>query len=640
MGLRIVRLTCCLILLVYAFTALSAQQRPPKGIPSKSYDTGYKEQADSLASLSGLIKRDTLSFQYYHLSDINDSKNYADTSLSSAGLTYDKARNPLNHHASLGNNGSAAMPLTYQVAGGTGFNAGFVQHDVYRISLDSFRFYKVNRPVADLQFTPILGSQQNFIVGANFGQQFKDSSVMSINYHRVSQVGFYANQATKLTNFGLGFGKVSMKGKLSNYLTSISNVNVERTNGGASTDTLFEAENFNFRTRIPVYTSGAATRNENRSIGIHSIYRLGDTIVEASDIVVQHGIFYDHERYKFYDSTSTNRSSIYGGEYAFDDRGLRYFLDVTRIKNSFTILTATNSGIRGRVGIMHELIRFNQELDTKTRNDITAFGNGTIPIGKYFNIYADAKVGLGSNIAKFDINGTTNFKVKSFANLSVAGRLFNLENPYIAQQLVLNNKTIFSNESFAINGLTLRGTLAIPMYGTTITIQQSTVNNALYWDSRALPQKVSGILSQSTINIQQDVSIKAFHLDQVITAQKYSSSNIKLPTWYSYHNLYWTARLFKKVLNLRLGAEAFIIPSYEGVNFSPVVGQFYNANNTIIPSFTQANLYLQGQISNFRVFFKLENVEDYIRPNIDYQVGTNPFFDARMRLGFRWLLLD
>ncbi|HMP32120.1 MAG TPA: hypothetical protein PKD85_21115, partial [Saprospiraceae bacterium] len=210
-----------------------------------------------LDSLEEFIERDSFVGRYYYIYDFKTIYNYTDTTLRTTSMWYDKANNPYQMRANLGNNGSASIPLIHDMGKNIGFNTGFRQYEQYKIYQDSFKFYTSNRPMADLNFSPILGSQQNFSVGANYAQKYSDGYNLSINFHRINQEGFYVNSFTKSTNFGIALRKDWEDSKVTSFVSMTSNVNEDKTNGGITTDTLFRLPNFNFRTRIPVFLTGA-----------------------------------------------------------------------------------------------------------------------------------------------------------------------------------------------------------------------------------------------------------------------------------------------------------------------------------------------------------------------------------------------
>lgn len=639
-----------LFIFLFSFTAIichsQTRGRIPTGVGSSGNQTGNIRnggtdvnpfQNDTLPSY---IKRDSFIYDYFTLDNIFKKKVYRDTANTGDLDRYDKAQNGFLPRLFKGNNGSASLPMVLQTGTSAGFITGYTQYEAYRITLDSFKFYQSNRPIADLSFSPIVGSQDNFIVSADYGQQFADGISMSVNYHRVNQKGFYTAQGNKTTNFGFGLKKESMRGKLNTFLIGIVNNSDEAQNGGVAIDTLFNSPNFNFRTRIPVFRSNSISRLEESNLNIINYFRLGDSIVEASDLIVKHKFAIANNRYKFADSTLEGATTYYGSDFWHDDRGIRINNKFFTLTNSFSLFSSSTGGFSGELGISHDYIKIDDDLKAYSRNDITAFAQGVLPIKDLFQLDVNAKLGLGSNIGRFYIDGNALVNFKKWAKLNFGATLFNIEPGNNMKSLVITNKAIFNNDFSNINGLSFYGGMNIPKTSTKVSIKQSVVNNFIYLDDHALPKNLDGILSQTTLTLDQKFKLGAFHNEYRAMIQSYSSSEIRLPSWSVYSTLYWQGKLFRKVLDARVGVERHMLPSYTRVDYSPINGAFYNDGRDLANSYNYSNAFFTGKISSFRIFVMIENLEDYWSKNIYYQIGSNPMYDNRVRFGIRWLLLD
>lgn len=632
-------------LIVLNFLTIGFGQRIPRNVPTNNYPnqpipgTEFGNPEEVLDSIREEVQRDSFVASYFLISDVFKKFKLKDTASTTSNMWYDKAGNPHHLRGNLGNNGSPSFSLVFTPGHSTGFNTGFRQYEQYKIHQDSFQFYNSNRPMADLNFSPIWGNQQNFAVGATFARSFSDGVALSTTFARINQEGFYTNSFTRGTNLGIAIRKEWTNSRITSFVSMTSNVHDDRINGGVTTDSLYNKPNYNFRTRIPVFLSGAAQRYDEKSISLINLYRLGDSLASENDIYLRHSISYDYEKYKFFDSTSENRMDFYGEGFAFDERGLRMFFGVNKIKNNFSISGQYKNKYRGTLGILHELITIRNDIDRSLRNDLTAFANGEIVLSKIFQINLNGRLGLGSNVGKFDFNGNSTVNIGKWAALNFGARLYNLETPYIYSNLNVNGRNILNNQRLNQAGISLFGHLDVPLTKTRISITQNVVDNIIFWDSLALPILVDGAFIHAVAKIDQRFKWRFLHSEHFAVYQTFSSPLARLPNWYSYHNLYWRGRLFKKILDLKLGGEHFFVPSFSGLDYSPVTGQFINRGPDI-PFFSQTNLFLQGKVSNFHIFVKVENLQHYIEGRVQYQTGTYPQLDGRIRIGLRWLLLD
>ncbi len=620
-------------------------QGRPRNIPTNPYPntpvagTEFGNPENVIDSLEEYYERDSFIVSYYYASSFRNIYPYTDSTFSTQNMWYDKANNPYNFRLNLGNNGSASIPAIYDIGNSTGFNTGFRQYDQYKIIHDSLKFYNSNRPMADLSFSPIMGSQENFTVGANYAQNYSDGFSLSVNFHRINQEGFYENSTTKSTNLGIAIRKNWNESRFTSFISMTSNVNEDLTNGGVTSDSLLNLPNYNFRTRIPVFLSGATNRYDEKSFNLMNYYRLGDTIENQNDFYLLHSLAYDDAQYKFFDKSSEGRNNFYNERFAFDDRGLRMFLGVNKVKNTFAAFGSYKNKFSGQIGVFHEFISIKNDTENNTRNDITAFGIGQLTLFKNFQIKVNARLGLGSNIGKFDINGSSDFAIGRWAKVNFGAKLYNLESPYIYSNFAINGTQIYNNERLNQAGLQIFGALSIPYTNTSVSISQNVMNNAVVWDSISIPLIIEGGLIQAVAKVSQDFHWKGFHSENFGVLQGYNSELIRLPSWYTYHNIYWRGQIFKKILDLKLGAEHMIIPNFKGMNYVPHTGQFVN-QDIDIPMFNQTNFFLQGKISKFQIFVKYENLEHALNGQVNFQVGTYPQLDSRIRFGIKWLILD
>lgn len=625
----------CLILLTAI--GLNAQVRPAQGDPVSVDNPGAFDR-DSLPEDYSFVERDSFEYDYFYLSNIFQKKVFADTLLAGTWSKIDKFRMQDFAHMSLGNFGSSSRSLMHENAVNTGFSRGFDQYKIYNYTLDSLKFYDVNRPLADLYFSPILNSQQDFVVSAEMGQRFANGISMSLNFYRVSQEGFYINQKTKTTNIAFGVRKISLNGRLNSFFVSYNNLNNEQFNGGVTTDSLFQRANFNFRTRIPVHRTNANLRNDEKNFVLQNTFRLGDSIVDPSDIVVQHRFTYHTSTYRFFDTISNGLQAFYGPYYT-ESRGLRLNIGVNQISNDFSLYNSTKSGMSGRLGIIHDYIRIDDELNKITRNDITAYAQGKIPIRNLLELDVYGRLGLGTNVGKFFASASLSLKLGKFAVLLPSAAIYNLEPSMSARQVVVNSIPAVRNDFSAITGITFSGKLFVPFTKTMVILEQDVSNNSIYWDTLGLARQINGALSKTRLSVKQDFSFFNFHLDNSFTYQLYSSDNIQLPPWFSHHELYYQRKLFKGVLEVQLGAERDMIPSYEGLDFLPLLASFHNTEE-VVPAYNMTNAFVNVKVDKFRFFFRLENVEDYLQDSIYFQTAGYPWNDGKIRIGIRWQFLD
>jgi hypothetical protein len=142
----------------------------------------------------------------------------------------------------------------------------------------------------------------------------------------------------------------------------------------------------------------------------------------------------------------------------------------------------------------------------------------------------------------------------------------------------------------------LEGQISFPKTNTKLTVGVENIKNYCYFENTGVaystsagsgysnnvtPRQHTGNIQVISANLRQDFKFGIFHLDNDITYQKSTKSNlIPLPTLSLYTNLYIEFRI-AKVLNCELGGDMKYFTEYEAPDYSPVISQFMlqNANN-------------------------------------------------------------
>ena len=188
-------------------------------------------------------------------------------------------------------------------------------------------------------------------------------------------------------------------------------------------------------------------------------------------------------------------------------------------------------------------------------------------------------------------------------------------------------------------GSDLFGEFEIPKFKIKGNIKQSLVTHAIYYDSTSLVSQTEGIFSSTSISLANEFRIGKFGMENYAMFQVFNDNIYNLPTLYTKHNIHITGYLFDRALYARFGAEIRLNPSHTGADFSQVIGQFRQSNQTI-DFYPMTDVYFTGKVKTFRLFLKFENVNNLFQDEVAYQIANYPQFDFKMRFGVSWLLLN
>ncbi|MBK9257576.1 MAG: hypothetical protein IPM42_19110 [Saprospiraceae bacterium] len=582
-------------------------------------------------------ENDTIMYSYSHIGDLLKEFPKTDTTLNESIFPIFTEINIHKTGANLGNLGSAVQNLIFSQDVNTGFNVGLNQYKAYNFTPENFKVFNQNKPIADLVFSQI-GNQQNLFAGANFSRNFKDGISFSLNFKRIVQEGFYTGQNTKSTNFGACFRYEHPSRKYQSALLYLQNANEESNNGGIQPDSNYTVETI--RSIIPTILNQAETRHQQKYYVLSQYYFLAGDTKSNWNLFLQNQTEYNPSYFKYSDvDLKRKQDTAHYGALLKDTRGIRKLITVNQFRNSFFINSSNRSGITLKTGLIYDFFSINNFPENKSRHDVTLAFKGTLPFYRNLYLNTNAYLGIGQNAGNFDLEGNLQFNSGKKLILTTSLKLFQSEQSYSSQVLILNNNVIRNINNDKSFGSILRGSLEIPFLKFKASISQQLWNKPVFWNKEVQPEQLDGLLSVTQLEVIQNFKLWGFHLDNHLYLQAFSNNVYNLPTLLTYHRFYWGGMLFKKVMEVNIGVNARIIPAYEGNGYSPVWGQFY-ASDYNLPFFPAGEIFLMAKVSKFKAMFKYENAGNLIDKNVNFDVYQYPQLDPMLRFVFSWFLAD
>jgi hypothetical protein len=622
------------------------ENRPPKdistqpNIPGQFSEDEIEEGQDSLDQEIEVILPDTAIIDYTFFDQIHRLTPFADTSLHKKSQFYDPARMVDPMHVHLGNIGSAAMPLAYQPKKNIGFSLGYNQYELYNLKKDSFRLYRVNRPFTSV-FSMPSGNQENFIIKTKFARNFANNINVSLDYQRIKQPGVYTDQASKSTYVGAALWYRGPAKKYDLILSVISNSNNEEHNGGVSSKTLFDQPFYNFRERIPVTISDAATRQNSRNYSVNNYYHLLSNDNKPWKFSLRHELAYIRKGYKSFDTDVTESSdNTFYGQLIVDSRGLRNQTKFKQLQNSFFVILDNSSGFNAQTGISYTNYNINHDGNKFTKNSLQAHFNGTWSLKKTLSLNAQTKIGLLDYIGDLDLSAELAFQTKNIGTLK--GKFhFNRSSPSLVhQELYLSQIPVWINDYDKPIISSVSAEYILKSIGLKLSLSQTIIDKPLYFDNSAISQQLDGTLSISSIGLEENIKLGIFHLDNQFHFQHFDQKIYPLPNWFSTHSLYIQTRIFKQRMLLKTGFDTRLIEEYFPPSYMHLIGQFHLQEEETEQLFFLTDFFVNFKISRFIAFVRLENVTDFMGNRIFYQVNNYPQFDFRLKIGVNWSLFD
>ncbi|MEZ4960460.1 MAG: putative porin [Saprospiraceae bacterium] len=364
-------------------------------------------------------------------------------------------------------------------------------------------------------------------------------------------------------------------------------------------------------------------------------------------------------RKDFFKSYDTSPDSAFYQNFLVDSRGLRFYLETRRLENTvklqtFKLKEQPRADSTGRalpqesdlleVGLVHSLWLVDQEpLARQTVNNLFLTGRLNFSPGGRLRVQTYGHLGVGTDAGDFRLSGELFLNLKKIGTLRI-GAVNQLYSPSLLhERFFVSQQAVWNNGFGKILETSISGTYTIPLLHFSAGGQYHLVNNLVYFDTAGMPRQ-AGALSIFQLIISQDFRVGAFHLDNWAGLQKSTSDVLRLPEIYSKHSLYFTRKIFKQVMMVKVGFDARLTTGYAAPTYQPLTGQFYLQNERTLPFTPLLDFFLSFKVQTFRFFAKIENVLGFYTNNYYQQTAGYPLpyglSNGGLRLGINWRLVD
>ncbi|MBK8566919.1 MAG: hypothetical protein IPN76_27230 [Saprospiraceae bacterium] len=635
---------------------------------------------------------DTSDIYFFYADEPNYVFPFSDSLLGSLHQ-YDPIRNQRFDFASLGNLGSAARLLFFQPTWRRGFDVGQHQFDLYQMTTADVRYYKITQAYTQAAFSQGT-TQGDAQFNIRFSRNFANGLNFSIEHRRINNLGSYDFQRAQNSATAAGMWIHPKSGSYDGYLSFVSNAIEQQNNGGAGEDLSDEV--------IPAYQvdiqlGTANSRNANRELAYTQYFYLKggqrtangqrptvsgqrpanlpvDSIQQQSplDTTAAHGppstigrrftlyhqIALRNESYKYADAAP---DTAYYGDFLVDKRGIRHYLEVKKLENTFKLQTfklrqqtPTDTSQSSRalpnesdlleVGLVHSAYFLELEpVDTGAINNVFLTGRLNFSLGERLRLRSYAHLGIGANAGDFRLSGELFLNLKKIGalRLEAVNQLYSPS--LLSQRFYVTQQEIWKNSFGRTLETSLAGEYSLPQIRLSVGGQYHLLNNLIYFDSLGLPRQ-SGTFSIVQLTVQKDFKFGPFHLDNAAFLQQTTSDVLPLPQFYTKHSLYLEGKIFKKVMLTKIGVDARLIAPYQASGYNPLIGQFHLQDEQTLPFTPLLDVFLSFRVKTFRFFFKVENLLTKPLQTYYYQTANHPlpfgYQNGGMRMGISWRLVD
>ncbi len=634
-------LTLTLLGLLCSSTDVYAQGRTnPQGTPNLNQEQeGLADQVDIAQqdSINDLLP-DTTIYDVFYLDDPFILRPYDYPSLKELTF-YDPNEQWGDINLTLGAIGSSTLDFAVQTPSNTLASFGFADPYLpYFFDLSTFPLMQTNRPYSYAGFSPFEG-QESFIAEGYLSQNIGKQGTITVGFQRYKQDTYYTNAQSRASSMVAAYRYRGKKNKYQGVISYLGRFSDENLNGGVRDTTRVRTDLSGFRTSVPVYIQDGTSRFHDYTINADNSWRITrgkNALTLQHHASIQYGLSkYGDKRININDLDTIYR------QYAFDPSGIRNHQTFNHLATDATLKTQLFNIVRfnGTIGYHRYHIAYNPS-SSRTESQLVLGLQGGIDWKDNIVLIADIETStLGSQVYN---RSQLDLKLNIDQWLNLNGSLYRHTYPvtYNERTLYINSIQQYDNVYDPQSQTGLDFSLLSERTGTSLQGKVAQLNNQVYFDESSLPVQYTDGISMMQLSASQQLRIGNFHLDNHITYQRYSDNIWHLPDYYTQHDLYYQDSLFDGNLLIKTGVYARLMESSRRLHYQPVNRIFYSVDGAGYDIYPRVDYYVTGNINNFEIFVRYENLADFIRDDVEMHIFGYPQFDHRFRLGIKWLLKD
>ena len=578
---------------------------------------------------------DTIEAKYFHLESKDKLRLYKPTKTLNINTQIDLIRYDWNEYLHLGNNGSSALPIQFELPNHLDLDFGFNQYNPYKKHHKDLKYFNLAKPISDLYFSP--NGTGNFTVKALFADNYQNDIKLTIDYARINEDGSYTNQKTKSTalNIGVLFDQSENYKVALEYLVNNHN---ENQNGGVSDTSSFDQAFNSNRLSIPVFLQDASTRHQNFS------YRVVNELLLGSDSTLINGSFrlvnnYRHGYFRYFDNDIDSTDYVGLENYIPDDRGIRYFLSYRTFENDFSLQTALKKSISLRAGIKYIRHNLDNEVDKTRINNAILYGNTIFSISDKIKLDGSLELGLGNISGSLDLKSKMDLALNKWFRLQGGFNFIRLNPSYLHENLTITQFEIWKRNFSRPIHSQIWAELSSQKLKTKVRFSQSLSDGLIYMDPNAEFQQLTDIFSVTQLSFTNELKLGFINLDNHVLFQAFNEDVLGLPEIFIKQRLYFNFKLFKSVLNNQIGFEHRYLGSRNRLGFNQIIGQFYPSNENF-NNYPSVDLFALFSVGSFKFLLRADNLYFLFNNEVSYHVWPYPQNDYGLRIGVNWIISD
>lgn len=593
---------------------------------------------------------------------------------------------PADHYF-LGNTGNPTESFLFSPQMRSGWDPGYHSLDVYKFTVDRARFFTTTRPYSEINY--MLATRSEQYIELLHTQNIRPNWNAHFQYRFINAPGIYKSQKTSHNNYLLTNWVQSKNKRYNNYVVILANKLQSGTNGGML-DTLasgggytnyIDNPDFKDRFSIPTKLGGDAELSNNffntsvpignKYNDLHAVLRQQfdfgrkDSLVTDSTVVplffprlrLEHTIQYANYRY-FYDDDAPE-TAYYQTYYNLNvpgDSTIRVEDKWKELLNDFSIYTfpdAKNTQQFIKVGAALQNLS-GQLKDTNTIHRFTnVFGHGEYrnrTKNQKWDMMAYGKLYfIGLNAGDYEARAS----IQSLLGKKIGSLRLGVENVNRSPNYTSNSNSSFYLPATASdfkkeNSTHLYADIYQPLLKLNLNGHYYLVSNFLYLSDFYNFRQYGSVFSLFRVSASKVFEAgrkNQWKWRSDVSVQKtIGNAPVNVPLFYTRNRFAYEGDLGYPHLDIAFGFDTRYRSNYKGNNYSPILGQFFYQNDSVVKyKLPDIAAFVHFRINSFKAFVRAENLNTFRNLEGTWGFSNNNFAapgyaypGLLIRLGIYW----
>lgn len=630
--------------------------------------TGQGTQTDSLGNIQS--NWDDTPAKIYFEKWNSSTKHKIDTSLT----YFHRNARIANWGRNLGNEGTPAYDMIFNPRQQIGLHSGYNTWDIYKLHVDSVKFYNTTRPYSDFGY--IMGPKKQQYVKLLHTQNITPTWNVAAEVQNLNSPGLYKLQTSRHI-----IGHISSNYKSENERYKMKAVLLyhrfkQDENGGVQSDSFYSLSQYNDKALIPVLFPGRNYSTVNSGvtntqkelelllkhqyalIGVYDTTYNDDSTSVSIDFTprftIHHTLSLKNQQNIFNDvAPETQRYYDFSGQIINFNTVDSVYTNQRwmSIQNRFGIsgtLGKLKNQVKLEAGIGNSIDRFKSAFPADSNNYrnvyLTNYVYGELLKEAYepnqWQYGAQAQFNFtGPSVGNFFVDAYLGKVVKDIAMLQLGFRQSLSETGHFINRYATNFYQ-FENDLTSTSTTSLWAQLGIPKWKMNLTGRNLLMGNYVYLNDQFKWQQHNEVFNVFQLAANKDFNYGIFYNEnEVIYQQLVGDAPVNFPSFMLRHQLRIETPVFNKNLHFSFGVEGRYHTPYGANGYMPYYNQFYYQNIYQLKNKPELMAFFNFKVRAFRAFVVLDQVQTLWWQSNIYAPGyggTNMVF----RFGFNWVLYN